>query len=228
MYEAIRHYDSATLRTLAKTLIERGDDPAALLCLDRAFSSLLKLQGLPLVEVQASLSLCFDYIRLLNKIRRDESLVEGSNCQRLFGFQVLGRNRYLVPKHTILYKKLANQSDLRGKGTAGFERGYDDIRRGIIQFISGRIDDRAENQDNACRGVHGFAPCLRYLVQKKCTTQGGNGSCTFQHIQSEQLTVDWYRAQLRLILLQFQILDSARCDKLDVKRYAFAQSMRNT
>ena len=217
-----------TLRTLAKTFLGSGNNPAALLCLDHVFSSPLKLQDLPLVEAQASLSLYLDYTRLLNKVRRDESLSEGLNPQRLFGFQVLGRSRYLVPKHTILYEKLTNRSDPRGKSTAGYECGYGEIRRGIIEFISSRIDGRTKIQDDACHSVHGFAPCLRFLVQKKCSTQKGNGSCTFQHIQSEQLTMDWYHAQLRLILLQFQILDSARCDKLDVKRYAFAQSMRNT
>jgi len=224
MFEAIRQNDGATLRTLARTFIRRGNDPAALLSLDYVFSSPLnlKLQGLPLFEIRASLSLYLDYTRLLNKLRRDELCGEGSNRQRLFGFKVLGRNRYLVPKHTILYEKLVNRSDPRGKSTGGYGCGYDEIHRGITQFVSERVDNRTEIQDRTCRSVHGFAPCLHFLVQKKCSAQKGNVQCAFQHIHLEQLTTNWYHARLRLILLQFQILDSARCEKLDVKRYAWA------
>lgn len=225
MFEAILRGESASLRTLAKTFIELGNVPAALLCLDHVFSPPLKLRGLPLLEVQASLSLYRDYIRLLNKLRREESLTEGSNRQKLFGFQVLGRNRYLVPKHTLLFGKLSNRPDPRGKSAGGYGCGHDEIRRGIIQFISSRIADRTEIQDDACRDVHGFSPCLRFLVQKKCSAEKGKGPCAFQHIQPEQLTVDWYQIRLHLILLQFQILDSAHCDKLDVKRYVPAQSV---
>ena len=227
MYEAVRRADSASLRTLAKTFIGAGNDSAAVLCLDHVFSSPLNLQKVPLAEVQASLSLYLDYIRLLNKLWRNESVAEGSNRQRLFGFKVLGRNRYLVSKHTLLHGKLSSRSDPRGKSTDGYECGYDEIRRGIVQFVSGRINHRTETLDNTCRQLQGFSPCLSLLIQKDCSRQKGTGTCPFQHIQPEQLTVDWYHARLRLILLQFQILDSARCEKLDTKKYVPMQCVRN-
>lgn len=227
MYQAIQRADRASLRTLAETFIGVGNDPAALLCLDHVFSSPLDLRGLPLNEVQASLSLYLNYIRLFSDLRREGSLAEGSKRQRLFGFQVLGRNRYLAPKHTVLHDKLSNRPGLTGKGTDGHGCGSDEILQGILQFISGRIDDRTETQDNACRDVHGFSPCLHLLVQNRCSPQGGKGQCTFQHVQSDQLTVDWYHARLRPILIQFQILDLARCDKLDVKQCVPAQFARN-
>ena len=218
MFEAIRRIDCAGLRTLAKAFVGIGNDSAALLCLDHVFSFPLELRKLPPPQVQASLSLYLNYIRLLNKFRRDESSAGRSNRQRVFGFQALGGDRYLVPKNTLLHGKLSNRSDPGGKGADGHRCGYDEIRRGIIQLMSSRIDGRTEIQNDACRDVHGFSPCLRFLVQKKCSPQG-TGPCTFQHIQLEQLTIDWYRTRLRLILMQFQILDSARCDNLDVKKY---------
>ena len=218
MFKAIQRADRESLRTLAKTFIGIGNDLAALLCLDHVFSSPLKLRGLPLAEVQASLSLYLAYIRLLDKFRHDESLAEGSNRQRLFGFQVLGRNSYLVPENTLLHGRLINRSDSGGKSVGGHGCGYDEIRRGITQLISSRIDGRTETQNKACRDVHGFSPCFDLLVQKRCP-QKGKEPCTFQHVQPEQLTVNWYHARLRPILLQFQILHSARCDKLDVKKY---------
>jgi len=227
MFQAIRRADHASLRTFAKTFIGMGNDPAALLCLDHAFSSPLELRNLPFSEIDALLSLYFHYIRLLNKFRRDKSLAQDSSHQRLFGFQMLGKNRYLAPRHSTLHEKLTNQSGSSRKGTDGHACGSDDLRRGITQLISARISNRTEAQDGACRSVHGFSPCLHLLIEEKCDSPDGEGSCSFQHIQREQLTSDWYNARLRLILLQFRILNLARCDNLDVKRYVLAHSAIN-
>ena len=227
MFEAIRDADYASLHTLSKTFIGTGNDPAALLCLDHVFSSPLKLQNLPFVEVQASLSFYLDYVRLLDKFGRDESLDRGSNHQRLFGFRVLGENRYLAPKHTLLYEKLVGRSGSGRKTVDGYTCGFDEIRRVIVQLLKSRIRDRTETQNNACRDVHGFSPCLSLLIEKECDSSDEEGSCTFQHIQPEQFTIDWRHARLRLILLQLQILGWARYDDVDVKKYVLAHSTSN-
>jgi len=226
MFKAIRHADHVSLRTLAKTFIRTENDPAALLCLDHVFSSPLKLQNLPLVQIQTSLSLYLGYVRLLNKFYNVKSLVEDSNHQKLFGFLVLGENRYLVPKHTVLYEKLTNRSTSGKKSTDGHSCDYGELSQGITQLISSRISGRTGVLDSACRDVHGFSPCLHLLFQNKCNPPKGKEQCTFQHIQPEQLTVDWYHARLRLILLQFQILDGARYYDWHVKKYVPALCVR--
>jgi hypothetical protein len=219
MFEAIRRADHGSLSTLAKTFIGTGEDTAALLCLDHVFSSPLELQGLPLDEIEGSLSLYFDYVRLLNKLRRDESLDQDSNLQRLFGFQALEENNYKAPKYTILYEKLTKRFASSRKVASGYTCGSDEIQRGISQLISSRISDRTEVQNGACRDVHGFSPCLCLLVEGECGSSRRGELCTLQHVQTEQLTTEWYHARLRLILLQFQILNAARYDDLEVKRY---------
>ena len=181
-----------------------------MLCLDHVFSSPLALRGLPLIEVQTVLSLFLDYIRLLNKFRRDGSFTEGSNHQRIFGFQVLGEDCYLAPEHTLLHEELTNRLGSSRKSTGGYKCGHEELNRGIIQLISNRISDRTEIQNTACRDVHGFSPCPRLLVQIKCNPPKEKGLCAFQHIRPEQLSFDWYHARIRLILLQFQIMNSAR------------------
>jgi hypothetical protein len=228
MFEAIQRVDRTSLCALAKNFVKTRNDPAALLCLDHVFSSPLELQNLPLVKVYASLSLYLDYIRLLNKFRRDESLVQGSNNQRLFGFQDLGGDRYLVPEHTLLHEKLTKQSGPSKRSANEYRCGHDELSRVINKLISGRIDNRTEIQNTACREIHGFSPCLQLLVQKECNPPEGKGPCTFQHIQSEQLTVDWYRTRIRLILLQFQILGLARYYDWDVRKCVLVKSARNT
>ena len=226
MFRAIQRVDHATLCTLAETFIRAGDDPSALLCLDYVFSSPLKLLDLSFVDIQASLSLYLNYIRLLNKLRYDESLVEGSNRQRLFGFQVLGENRYIAPRYTILQEKLIDRPGLNRKSTDGYTCSSDELSQGIIELISNRILDRTKIQNDTCRNFHGFSPCLRLLAQKECNPPEEQRPCTLQHIQLEQLTANWYHARLRLILLQFQILDLARYDSLDVKKYVLSHSAK--
>ena len=211
MFRAIQRADHAALRTLAQTFLKMKDDTAALLCLDHIFSSPPKLRNLPLPNVQAMLSMYFDYISLLNKFRRDESFANGSNHQTLFGFQALGENRWLVPKRSLLHGKLVNISgSTAGKSADGYRCGFDELRRGITAILESRIQDRTRVLNEACRDVHGFSPCPRLFVQEKCNLPNGQGPCTFQHLKPEQFSVGWYHTRLRLILLQFQILESAR------------------
>ena len=221
MFEAIQRADSASLRELAQGYIRSGNGPATLLCLDRVFSFPFKLRNLSLSEVRESLSLYHNYIRLLNKLRRDQSLAEGSDRQKLFGFRLRERNLYLVPEHSTLHKKLTGKSGPNRKGSDG-RCSHEELTQVINHFVLGRIQDRTEMQNDACYGVYGFSPCLRFLIQRKCDPSGGKGgkeSCAFQHNQQDKLTIDWYQARVRLILLQFQILDSARYCGRDVKEY---------
>ena len=210
MFQAIGHADHTTLRALAKTFTGAGNDLFALLCLDHVFSSPLELRHLQHFEVQELLSLYLDYIRLLNKFSRDDSLSNGSNNQRLFGFRFLGGARWLVPKRTLLHGKLTSRSGSGKQGTGGHECGFDDLRRAVIEIIRSRIHDRTKVQNNACCEVQGFLPCLKLLVQGECSPSDGEEPCTSQHLQQGQLTLDWYHTRLRLILLQFKILDTAR------------------
>jgi hypothetical protein len=207
MFEAIKHVDHASLRALAKAFLGAGNDLAALLCLDHVFSSPLGLRKHSHTDIHTSLSLYLEYIRLLDRLWRDDSLAEGSKHQTLFGFQVLGEDRFLVPKHTLVHDILARQSITSGESADGSMCTYDELSWGILQVIMGRIHDRTRLHNSACRSVHGFSPCLTFLVRGQCKR---GELCDFQHIQPENLTVEWYHTRIRLILLQFQILNSAR------------------
>ena len=226
MFQAIQRADHPALRTLAKTFIGTGNDLAALLCLDHVFSPAPELTDFQLTEIQASLSLYLDYIRLLNKVLRD-GLSAGSTNQRLFGFQVLKIGRWLVPKRTLLHAKLTGQSGSGGQSMDGYKCGADELRSAITEIIRSRIFDRTKVQNNACCEVRGFLPCLHLLVQGKCSPPDGQ-PCTFQHIKQDQLTVDWYHELLRLILLQFKILDTARYSDPNVVKYDMVHSARNS
>ena len=197
-FQAIHRADYEALRMLAKTFVETRHD-LAVLCLDHVFSHPFELQGLTMFETQELLSLYLDYIRLLTKFLHDESLPNNLDKQRLFGFQALGWERWLVLRDTVLYEGLTGTSDSSGRGGDGYICGHDELRRGIRVVIEDRISTRTWAEDRACRQIHGFSPCLRLLIQGEC-----DPLCSFRHIQPEH--IDLYHARLHLILLQFEIL----------------------
>lgn len=225
MFEAIQNADHTSLHSLTKTFIETGNDPAALMCLDHVLSSPPKLRHLSLVDIHASLSLYLDYIRLLDRLWRDDSLAEGSKHQRLFGFQVLGEDRYLIPKHTLIHEILTDQTTGSEESTDGHMCTYDELSGGIVELIENRTKDRARHENSACRDARGFSPCLTLIVRGQCKR---GESCDFQHIQPDHITVEWYHARIRLILLQFQILNSARYYPWPETKYVPEHSERYT
>lgn len=224
MFEAIQNADHTRLGALAKAFIGAENDPAALMCLDHFFSSPPQLRHLSLADIHALLSLYLDYIRLLNRLWRDDSLAEGSKHQKLFGFQVLGEDRYFVPNHAHIHKILTNQTIGSEEGTDEHMWTYDELSGGIVQLILSRIRDRTMLEHNACRDAHGFSPCLTLIARGQCKR---GESCNFQHIQPDHLTAEWYHARVRVILLQFQILNSARCYPWLVTKYVPKRSERH-
>lgn len=216
MFEAIQRADHASLCVLAKTFIKAKNDPAALLCLDHALSSPLRLAKLSHAEIHTLLSFYLEYVRLLDRLWRDDSLAEGSKHQRLFGFQVLGEDRYLAPMHTLVHEILTRQSGTNEESADGLACTYNEITSGIVEIISSRIYNRTESLNRACRDVHGFSPCLSFMVRGHCKW---GESCDFQHIQPGHLTVEWYHSRIRLILLQLQILNLARYYPWPVLKY---------
>jgi len=216
MFEAIQNGDNEGLRTLAKTFIETRNESAALMCLDYFFSSPFKLRHLSLADIHALLSLYLDYIRLLNRLRRDDSLAEGSRHQKLFGFQVLGEDRYLVPKHTLIHENLTDQTVGSEENMDGYTCTYDELSDIIVWVIGSRIEERTALENSACRDAHGFSPCLTLIIRGQCKW---GETCDFQNIQPDHLTVEWYHARVRLILLQFQILNSAHHWPWPVTKY---------
>ena len=216
MFEAIQHVDYESLRVLAKRFIKARNDPAALLCLDHFFSSPLRLGKLSHADIYALLSLYFEYVRLLDRLWRDDSLAEDSNHQRLFGFQVLEEDRYLAPKHTLVHEILTKHSGANKGSADGHACTYNEMTRGIVEIISSRIENRTEFLNSACYDVRGFSPCLKFMVRGECER---GESCNFQHIRQDHFTVEWYHARIRLVLLQFQILNLARYYPWRVVKY---------
>jgi hypothetical protein len=85
----------------------------------------------------------------------------------------------------------------------------DELKKGIMAILGSRTRDHESIQSKACCEIYGFPPRSRLLIQEKCNLTNWQEQRTLENIKPEQLPVNWYHTRLCLILLQFQILDSA-------------------
>ena len=209
--------DFVRLRRLAFSFLTRTNSAAALVCLDHVFSRAPSFHGATLVETESLLSLYLTYIRLLDQLWRDGRLSEGSNCQKIFVFEVQQGDRYMVPKNTFLHGKVSAARGMPTDPPPEYICSHEELSRITSNAILGRIKSRVAIQEHACRGTRGFSPCLNTLIGRTCH----NERCQFQHIQPNEITVGWFHSRLRFLFLEFQILRLAQLFDKAVMQYVY-------
>ena len=207
--------DFTQLRRLGFSFQLRENSAAALICFDHVFSRRPTLHKTTLVETEALLSRYLTYVRLLVQFWRDECLSEGSNHQKVFGFEVQQEDHYLVPKNTFIYGKVSASRGVLGDLPAEHTCSREELSHAIRAAILDHIKSRVVVQEQACRETRGFSPCLSTLIRGNCF----NEACPFQHTQPDAITVDWFHARLRFLFLEFKILHLAQLFDKKVMQY---------
>ena len=207
--------DIIHLRRLASRFLWRTNKAAALLCLDHVFSRTPSLQKATLMETESLLSLYLTYVRLLDRFWRDIQPSEGSDCQKIFAFEVQQEGHYLVPARTLIHWNASATKGILEDPPLEYIFSREELERIISTTILDRIKIRVEMQERACRGTRGFSPCLNTLIRRNCF----NEDCQFQHIPPNEITLDWFHARLRFLFLEFQILHLAQIFDKGVMQY---------
>ena len=207
--------DIVKLRPLASKFLGRANVGAALMCLDHLFSRPPSLRKVTLMEIESSLSLYLTYIRLLDQLWRDGRLSRGSNRQKVFAFDAQQEGRYLVPKGTLVHRKVSAARGILDDPPPEYILSREELSRITSKAILDHIKTRVEIQERACRETRGFSPCLYTLIGRNCS----NESCPFQHVQPNEITTDWFHARLRFLFLEFQILRLAQLFDKGVMQY---------
>jgi hypothetical protein len=201
--------DFVQLRRLAFNFLTRANSAAALICLDHVFSRAPSLHKATLMETESLLSRYLTYVRLLDQLWRDDQFSEGSNCQKIFAFEVQQKDHYLVPKDTFIHVKVSAARGILNDPPPEYICSHEELGRVTSSAILAHIKARVEMQERACRGTRGFSPCLYTLVGKSCFNEL-NERCQFQHIQPNAITAEWFHGRLRVLFLEFQILRLAQ------------------
>ncbi|KAF9647525.1 hypothetical protein BDM02DRAFT_3187952 [Thelephora ganbajun] len=207
--------DFVHLRRLAFRFLRRDNKTAALMCLDHVFSRAPSLHKATSMETESLLSTYFTYVWLLDRFWRDSQLSEGSNCQKIFAFEVQQKDHYLVPRDTFIHGKVSAARGTLNDPPPEYICSHEELGRVISSAILGHIRTRVEMQERACRGTRGFSPCLNTLTGRNCS----NERCQFQHISPNEITLDWFHARLRFLFLEFKILRLAQLFDKGVMQY---------
>lgn len=198
--------DIGQLRRLAFSFLGRTNTTAALLCLDHVFFRAPSFHKAALLETESLLSLYLTYVRHLDQLWRDNRFSEGSNCQKIFAFEVQQEGRYIVPSDTFLHGRVSAERGIIDNPPSEYICSHEELGRFISTAIRNRLKTRVEIQERACRGTRGFSPCLYTLLGRNCY----NDSCQFQHTPPNEITLEWFHARLRFLFLEFQILRLAQ------------------
>ena len=207
MFRARLDSDFNTLRSLHSHFIQTENHPAALLCLDPTFMSTLPQQGILTADPGPELSLHFSYFELLDRLRREGSLNPGSMRQKVFAFQSRESDRFFVPINCFLYAVFApRQETVQEKD--GCVVAHEELRRVLELEISDYIHLRAKNQHRAYRRRLATDPCLAFVARGEYS-ECSRRDCQFQHIRPEKMTISWFNARIRSVLMEIRILNLA-------------------
>ena len=204
MFRARHQADSKTLRILHQKFAKAKNYPAALMCLDSAFTSTLPLQGAPPADPGPDLRLHFTYFELLDRLRREDSLDTGSIRQKVFAFQPREDDRFFVPANSFLHTTFLSRPDAMQE-QGGCVVTHEELRRILDRDIPEYIRLRAKQQNNAYRRRLGATPCLTMVTKGECPKV----DCQFQHVRPEKMTAGWFNARIQLVLTEIQILNLA-------------------
>jgi hypothetical protein len=162
------------------------------LCLDPTFTSTLPPHSVTPVDPGPELLLHFAYFELLDRLRREDRLDPGSMRQKVFALQSRENDQFFIPAESLLRV---------GRGLITHEK----LRRVLNHEIPEYIYLRAKQQHTAYRRKLGSYPCMTMVTRGECSRPG----CQFQHIRPEEMTVSWFNARIRSVLLEIRILNLA-------------------
>lgn len=166
------------------------------------------------METESLLSLYLTYVRQLDQLWRDDQFSEGSNCQKIFAYEVQQDGRYLVPSNTFLHGGVSAARGIVNNPPSEYICSREELGSVISTTILDRIETRVGLQEVACRGTRGFSPCLNTFFGRNCSKE----LCQFQHTPPHEITLNWFHARLRFLFLEFQILRLAQIFDQEVKQ----------
>ena len=201
MFRARHEDDFKTLQFLHPRFTQAENCAAALLCLDPTFFSTLPPQGTATVDHGPNLLLHFTYFELLDRLRREDLLDPGSMRQKVFAFQSHEDGKFFIPANSFLHT-VVEPGPETAQEQGGLVITHEELGRVLDREIPEYIRLRAKQQHAAyCRRL-GSHPCMGVVIRGECSRE----DCQLQH---SKMTVSWFNARVRSVLMEIQILNLA-------------------
>ncbi|KAF9067282.1 hypothetical protein BDP27DRAFT_1328979 [Rhodocollybia butyracea] len=199
MFQAIMNNRQQTLRELGSTFLGTNV-PAALLCLDRYFTSPLSFGNLTVSQMAEELNLFRLYSQHLWKMCIHPRPADWPELSKLFGFRKLSDSHVLLSTGSYLHATYT--------GTFRDQDSQISMTEFMTHFrarVSGRLRNRVFAQNAFCGGFgcNTFTPCLSFAAFSRCHREA---SCHDAHLSATLLTDSFYNIRLRIHMQQIQIV----------------------
>jgi len=204
MFKAVLADDRTALERLGRSFMQQDRRAAALLCLDQRFAHFPNIQVMSATEISPILDLFDAYIKLLTNIASSPTSCNLSGVQRLFNFKMATQNVFLLAPGSYLHSEvMRGRTRVQSSSDEGFLINYADLLGCLQHTLKFRIRSRILDENEACYHAKAFiSPCLASTVLGSCT----RSDCSRAHLPQNDLTPEWYNAQIRIFLQHFLIL----------------------
>jgi hypothetical protein len=204
MFRAIETNDTTLLRSLAQMFLAKGNNPAALLCLDHVFRTPPRLGQADDPQVSSFLRSFHSYLQLLRSAAVDPIVHQRVGVQKLFALTVADDDTYHSAKSTFLHQLIIKQSwpcllSTEEEVVLSAPQAALYIKQALLD----RIKIRVAHQDGACMVMKAFsAPCIAHCIYAQCNAPG----CNRQHVDVKNVTPEWYSRRVALHLQQILVV----------------------
>ncbi|KAG1841507.1 hypothetical protein F4604DRAFT_1829867 [Suillus subluteus] len=204
MFRIILRGNHEPLRNLALAFHEHNK-PAALLCLDHAFSRTTDIRTFAVDEMQRFLQQFHAYARLLYLILTFPDPMEHRGIQRLFSIVRLSGDEFLIPDGTFLHNCVM-ETRQGITWVSEHPSGYTASRRNVTQLLQRSIrtilKDKVSEIDAMCCKSPVFSQCMQFLISGVCQRD----NCPQEHVPISKLDRLYYNSRVAIHIWQILIL----------------------
>jgi flagellar biosynthesis regulator FlaF len=212
MFQAIVKNDLVELQRLGENFDQ--NDPAALLCLDHAFTNMPNIQESTVHEVDETLCSFLRYARLLQSFACRADPCSDAGTMRLFGLQVGANHAFVIPPGTFLHHRLTHDRSFVVQSQDNVMINAWELTAKLKKYLHEHLQDRVSAENQLCQEVQAFTPCVPFLITRHCNRT----ECPRKHLAAAALTPEFYGVRVRIHMRQMLILQTLHFISMDQDR----------
>ncbi|KAI0641201.1 hypothetical protein C8Q79DRAFT_992409 [Trametes meyenii] len=220
MFRAIARRELSELDIHAKAFFARGNLAAAFLCLDHIFSTPMKLQTMPLVDIPAKLQTFMQYAQILQKFSTDSKVCGNKAIRKMFAILEAKDECFILPKDSYLSQKALENSRSLTPSAQAVELGTSvprwELEKLLKHVLRSMLLRRVKDENLTLRNLRPLQPCLPYAVFLECHCN----LCPRHHINFQDYDAAMFNARVRVVIQQiliYHVLNSVKKSQQEVQ-----------
>lgn len=207
MFQAAASSQLKVLRLLGERFYHEHEDyGSSIWCLEHVFSASFNIRDASSSAVSTILHSFLVYIKALLRASGHPDPCHDRHLAKLLGFREVSPHMFVVYSGTPLAsfaKEVRKHSGFDSQAQDEVILHGPDLHRIIKMWIPVHIRLRGSEENIACRRSRVFFPCVPYVALGTCGRS--RAQCYNEHVQSLELTGEWFTARLRIVLQQVMV-----------------------